>query len=851
MSDSKARILVIDSGHSDFVLFRRYLDYSAMPANCLCISNAKELDGALNEQWDLAAVGTDVQGMDFLSTVETIQRTQPKLPVIALAASRSDAENSAIMHCKLSGVLFKQELSHFSHTVQQALRQEEKKRARALTYPGVGNEQADAIEQQHQASLAALNMMEDAVAARRRAEEAYASLRESEERHRIVLENAADAVFVANTDARYIYVNQKASDLLGYTTDEMLKMAIPDIAPADQAERSMEIFHRLQNEGHLLEELDLLHSSGKRIPVELNAVMLPDGNLYGACRDISERKQAEAYMQQAAAVYESSRDAIMVTDSDANVIAVNPAFVDITGYLDSEIIGKPPNILRSDYHDRSFYQQIWASINKHDGWSGEIWNRRKDGNIYPAWLSVSVIRDNSNRVINYIGILSDLSRLKRSEEELEHLSTHDPLTDLPNGRLLESRLEHAIAQARRHKSGLAVLMLDIDRFKDINDSLGLSTGDALLMELARRVTGTLWEGDTVARIGGDELLILIEDIRSPQQAATVAEKIRSIQNAPFRIDGQEFFITISMGISLYPENGDTPELLIRNADAAVYRAKEEGRNRIAFYSESLSRAAAERISMEAELRYALEGNQLELHFQPQLNLSSCRLTGVEALIRWRHPQRGLIPPDSFIPVAESTGLIEDIGEWVLREGCRQMREWLDSGVDVPRISINLSAKQLGRGDLVAAVQTTLDEYRLSPGMIELELTETAIMQDPERAAATLRAMADMGIEMAVDDFGTGYSSLAYLQRLHMHRLKIDRAFVNGLPDDKNNAAICRAVIALANSLGMETIAEGVEEQQQADYLDAENCTIGQGWLYARAMPAAELIAWIQQRETSR
>ena len=678
------------------------------------------------------------------------------------------------------------------------------------------------------------------------------SLRQSEARHRTVLDFAADAVFVLNAEGQIIYTNQSASDLLDYSRESLLHMNIPQVVATEDIPHAQEEFHTLGQQGHARTDLRLRRSDGSNVPVEVNAVRLPQGDFYAACRDISGRLATEAYLHQAAAVYESSRDGIIITDAQTRILAVNPAFSAITGFSEDEVLNATPNILKSDHHPRSFFQQMWQSIRQTGGWSGEIWNRRKGDGVYPEWLSISTVYDHNGGIANYVGVFSDLTQLKRSEAELEYLTNHDALTDLPNGRLFQAHIEHAINRASRHQHGLAVLMLDIDRFKDINDSLGMYVGDSLLKEMARRVVASLWEGDTVARIGGDELVVLIEELKSPEHALLVAEKIRNAMHAPFSINGENFFLTVSIGISLFPDNGDTPELLIREADAAVYRAKEEGRNRVAFYNESLSRMALARLSMEAGLRYALEQNELELHYQPQLLLSDRSIAGVEALVRWRHPQKGLIPPNDFIPLAEKTGLIEAIGEWVLEEACRQMATWHDRGIAIPRISVNLSAHQLGRQDLVQAVEQTLQRYGLSPDMLELELTETAIMEDPHKATETLHAMAERGIAMAVDDFGTGYSSLAYLQRLQLHRLKIDRAFVRDTPQNPNNVALCRAIIAMAKSLGMETIAEGIEEEEQHQFLAAEACTIGQGWLYAKAMPAPELEPWLvaHQRQTT-
>lgn len=569
--------------------------------------------------------------------------------------------------------------------------------------------------------------------------------------------------------------------------------------------------------------------------------------LLGINMDITERKHSEQQQRQAMAVYENSRDGIIITDTQANIVSINPAVAEICGYHETELIGKNPSVLKSGRHPRSFYQQMWSAIENHGGWSGEIWNRRKDASVYPAWLSISTVHDAQGKLINYAGVFTDLTHLKHSEAELEHLATHDPLTGLPNRRLLDTRLKYAIQQAQRHRYGLVVLLVDLDRFKDINDSFGLNAGDQVLQEMARRLVDCMGDGDTVSRHGGDELQVLIEEVSDPRQAAHIAEKILAALRKPYEMDGSQFYLTASIGISLHPDNGDTPELLIRNADAAVHRAKEQGGNRSEFYSESLSRSALERLSMETGLRQALVRNELELHYQPQLVLATRQVAGVEALVRWRHPEKGLILPDSFIPLAEQSGLIEEIGEWVLEEACRQMAAWRDAGLGIPRVAVNLSAHQLGRSDLIQAVTATLDKYALPPSMLELELTETAIMRNPEKAFETLQVMADLGISLAVDDFGTGYSSLAYLQRLRLHRLKIDRTFVHDLPENQNNVAICRAIIAMADSLGMETVAEGVEGPSQQQFLETAACLIGQGWLFSKALPAGELETWLRQQ----
>jgi len=846
MSETSLNILIIEREARDFSTLDAFLNNNGINARSRHIDSSKSFENAMVDNWDIVLLGSLPADMSTAALLQTLHIHHPLTPLVVLhdsvdvnleAVDTAIHPNTHILHNDLSELL---------QVIKRTTDGDEFSLARKDSERRIKSASGLLQDEQRRARLAALNMMEDAIAARKRAEAAYNSLKQSEERHRSVLENAADAVFIANSDGEYTYVNQKACELLGYPSEKLLSMSIPDIFSDTEAVRALQGFEQLKQKGHLLIELNLLASNGKEIPVEVNAIQLPDGTFYGAARDISERKEAEAYLKQSAAVFESSRDAIMVTDAHGIIVALNPAFTEITGYQESEAVGRNTRFLRSDHHDRTFYQRLWNSLSQYDGWSGEIWNRHKDGQIYPAWLSLSTVRDENHNVTSYIGILSDLTRLKRSEEELEHLATHDPLTGLPNGRLLESRIEHAITQARRHQHGIAVMMLDIDRFKDINDSLGLNAGDQLIKEMAGRVVSSVWDSDTVARIGGDELVVIVEEINDPEIAARIADKLRQALSAPYTIDSQNFYLTTSIGISYYPDNGDSAELLIRNADAAVYRAKDEGRNRVSFYSEDLSRSAMERLSLETELREALEHQQLELHYQPQIYLETKKLAGVEALVRWRHPEKGLIPPNKFIPVAETTGLIESIGEWVFAEACRQKCLWRKAGVDVPRIAVNLSAKQLGRGELIDAIRKTLALNDIAEGEIELELTETAIMHDPGKAAETLEAIACLGIEMAVDDFGTGYSSLAYLQRLNMNRLKIDQGFVRDIPDNKNNAAICRTIIAMANSLGMETIAEGIEELQQKDYLESEMCTIGQGWFYAKAMPAAELEKWLEQ-----
>lgn len=679
-----------------------------------------------------------------------------------------------------------------------------------------------------------------------------AVLREQDERLQLAQNMAGIGVWELRLKDRQSLWSEQVAALYGIAPgsfDGSLQSWLRMIHPEDRAEVAARIDEATSQPRPFCLEFRIQHASGETrwLLSQGNVIRDIQGrpeHLLGISMDITARKQTEEHLQQADAVYRSSRDGIIITDPEARIVSANPAALEICGYSEQDILGQNPSLFKSGRHNRSFYQQMWSAILRHGGWAGEVWNRRKDGGLYPAWLSISSVRDQQGRLINYAGVITDLTHQKLSEAEVEYLATHDPLTELPNRRLFDTRLSFAIEQAQRHQSGLAVLLVDLDGFKDINDSYGLTAGDSLLQEMAQRVEHAVGQAGTVARHSGDELLVLLEEMNDPQQVAVVAEGIHEALRSPYEVNESRCFLTACIGICLFPENGDAPELLIRNADTAVHRAKEQGRDRTEFYSESLSHSALQRLSMNSGLRHALEQQELELHYQPQLTLSRRQLVGVEALVRWRHPEQGLIPPDKFIPLAEQSGLIQAIGEWVLEEACRQMAAWRQAGIAIPRVAVNVSAHQLGRTDLIESITRTLNRHGLAVNQLEIELTETAIMRNPERAAKTLEAMADHGIALAVDDFGTGYSSLSYLQRLRLHRVKIDRSFTHDLPDNPNNAAICHAIIAMANSLGMETIAEGVETAAQCDFLSGANCLIGQGWLFARAMPAQDLADWL-------
>lgn len=559
-----------------------------------------------------------------------------------------------------------------------------------------------------------------------------------------------------------------------------------------------------------------------------------------------ERKRSEAHLKLAAKVFEQSHEGFMITDANRKILMVNPAFTAITGYTEAEVLGQSSNLLASGHHNESFYQNIWASIKAQGYWQGEIRNRRKDGDFYPELLNISVVRDNNGKISEYVGVFADITQIKTSEKQLEFLAHHDSLTLLPNRLLLFLRLEHGIDVARREHKNLALLMLDLDRFKDVNDSLGHFAGDQLLKLVADRLTSRLRDSDTVARLGGDEFTILLEDIAHTEDAARLAESIISDLSEPWLLpQGNEVRIGVSIGISLYPQYGDTPEILLQQADTALYQAKGEGRNRYAYFTDELTHAVRDRIALEARLRRAITQNELRVYYQPQIDIASGKIVGAEALVRWQDPIEGLIPPSQFIPVAEQTGLIMAVGEWVLRETCRQGRQWIDAGLPLLTLAVNVSPHQLRQGDINSLVTTVLLESGFPAERLELELTESGLMERDVEAVELLNKLRAQGIRLAIDDFGTGYSSLAYLKRFPLDVLKIDKSFIDEIPYNQDDMEIAATIVAMGHALAFKVLAEGVETKEQLDFLKDQGCDLYQGYYSSRPLPAADFSALLQ------
>lgn len=559
----------------------------------------------------------------------------------------------------------------------------------------------------------------------------------------------------------------------------------------------------------------------------------------------------------AATVFESIREGVVITDLEPRIVAVNQAYTRITGYDEAQVLGKNPKIIKSGFHDKAFYQAMWSSLKETGYWSGEVWNRRKNGEIYPQWLTISAVCVDSScgtesKPCNYVGVFTDISQLKQSEAQLTQLAHYDPLTSLPNRLLVQSQLQHAVERAQRHGSLVAVLYIDLDRFKNVNDSLGHPVGDELLIKLAERMKKRVREEDMLARLGGDEFLLVLEDVRDLSDPAFVAQSLINLLTSPFILpSGYEIFIGASIGISLFPEDARNVTELIQHADMAMYQAKKEGRNTYRYHTEALSVAANERLKMENRLRYALTAEELVLHYQPLIDARTGYVVGVEALVRWQPPGEAMISPGKFIPVAEDTGLIVPLGEWVLRAACKQARAWIDAGLPPLVMAVNLSVRQFQSENLTGMVQRVLEETQLPADCLELELTESMFMEHAERAIETLNKLKALGVHLAIDDFGTGYSSLIYLKRFPIDKLKIDQSFVRDLAHDPNDREIAATIIAMARGLRLGVLAEGIESEQQLDFLRRHDCDYYQGYLFHRPVPAAELETWLREHSAPR
>lgn len=666
------------------------------------------------------------------------------------------------------------------------------------------------------------------------------------------LEQSPASVMITDTKGCIEYVNPKFSQISGYSKEEALGQSAGFLS---SGETPPETYRHLWRTLELGEEWrgQLLNrrKDGTLFWESASISVVRDDfgdplSYIAVKEDITLQKETEEQLRMIEAVFNTSNEAIMVADSHGLIKTINPAFTRITGYQLHEVKGQNPSILSSGRHEPLFYDTMWKEILHRGSWSGEIWNRRKSGAIYPEWLSVSVVYDDSGQPHEYVAVFSDITKRKNDEAQIVRQAYYDELTELPNRSLMLDRLNLAIATADRDEQIIALLFIDLDRFKHVNDSLGHEYGDDLLKQVAVRLNECVRETDTVARFGGDEFVILLHNIKSEADASHVAQKLISLLSSPFTLSGREIIIGASIGIAMHPGDADNADILIRNADLAMYKAKQSGRNQAHFFTAAMQEHANQRMTLEQDLRHALAREQLEVHYQPIMAGRNRQIKGVEALLRWRHPERGLIPPDQFIPMAEETGLIGEIGQWTLQTACAQLADWRDQGMDL-YLSVNISERQRELGLNAKTVAQVLSRYSLAANILILEITEGLLLRDSEETLSWLQGFKALGVSLAIDDFGTGYSSLSYLKRFPVDTLKIDREFIHDLDSDRYAHSLVSAIISMAASLDLRLIAEGVETDQQCSTLLDQSCELMQGFLFCRPLPARELSSWLLEQ----
>jgi diguanylate cyclase (GGDEF)-like protein/PAS domain S-box-containing protein len=658
-----------------------------------------------------------------------------------------------------------------------------------------------------------------------------------------VMNSAADLIFYKDKNQCYLGGNEAWYKFINLPPNQALKRCDEDIYGPKIAkllkEHDAKVYASQKRQVFIEEVNGAFFETYKSPLIDENGDVI---GLVGIAHDVTQKREQEKHQRLAQSVFENTAEGIIVTDKDKIITSVNPAFTVITGYSAKEAIGKHPSMLSSGNHEDLFYEKMWENINNLDYWQGEIWNARKDGEIYPELLTISRVKDENGDIMSYIGVFSDITLMKRTQEKLEYIAHHDPLTMLPNRLLLEARLEHSIEWARRENFKIAVLFLDLDHFKEINDAFGHSLGDEVLVNVAQRLKGLLKENDTVARIGGDEFVIMLENYDDLIYLEKTIQSILALFEEPVMAKGRSFNLTCSAGVALYPNDGHDMETLIKNADAAMYQAKESGRNTYTFYTSEITHTLFEKMLMENELRRAIDSGEFILHYQPQIDMRNGKVVGVEALARWAHPGMGLIMPDKFIPLAESTKLIVPIGRKLLDQACLQAKIWIDEG-RCPKgwkMAVNISAVQMVHDDLYETVLEATKNAGIKPSFLELELTETYIMDNPKESRALMQKLKTLGVTLAIDDFGIGYSSLSYLKQFPIDCLKVDRSFIRDIPDDSDDMAISKAIIALGKSLGLKVLAEGVENEIQKTFLIQEGCNFAQGYFYSQPKAAIEL-----------
>ncbi|MHC8366726.1 bifunctional diguanylate cyclase/phosphodiesterase [Pseudomonas sp. ZT5P21] len=666
-----------------------------------------------------------------------------------------------------------------------------------------------------------------------------------------IVDNAPSLIYVYDTEGKLRLCNRMFEQAAGFTFKEMegktREFYLPDSEAGILRENDIEVL----STGGILRFEDQLQDNGKMHTYLTTKCLLrgaggqPTGVL-GISTDITEIKQNTEELRLAGIVLDNTADGVIITNARGRILSVNAAYAKISGFSAEESLGLKPGVLMSDKQDTVFYRDILKNLKITGFWRGELWNRRKNGELYPEWLTINTVFNDTGKVINYVAVFSDISAINQSQSDLERMSHYDPVTALPNRLLFHERLQHSLDLSLSYNQALAVVVIDLDGFKTVNDSLGHSMGDLLLQQAASRFLSCVRSEDTVSRLGGDEFALILNNLTHPTDAIIIAKKLLISLQEPFDLKGTSTLLTASIGISVAPHDSETVEQLLRQADTAMYGAKEGGRNGYRFYQPEMTLRAQERLNSERCLRRAVLNHEFEVWYQPKISLLNNEVLGAEALIRWRDPTQGLISPADFIPLAENTGLIIQIGEQVIDIVCSDIRRWTNLRIAHGVIAVNVAALQIDRSDFVETITSTLEAYDLSANVLEIEVTESLMMASPEHSKEVLSTLQSLGVTTAIDDFGTGYSSLAYLKLLPINSLKIDRTFISDLPHDPSDVAITKTIVELGHALGFKIIAEGVETEEQNRFLKEIGCDQGQGYLYGRPMPAADFEFWLSQ-----
>ena len=674
------------------------------------------------------------------------------------------------------------------------------------------------------------------------------SIRQSEERYRTLLNSASDALIAIDRDrGTVLAVNQRAEQITGRSAHELVGSRYADLLPGPQLGAAAT--PRQSTNFVPVSPQQISHRDGRKIPIEVNYSTTKWGSHpahLAIIRDITERVHAERELRVTANALANMAEGVVITDAARRVVSVNHAYTQITGYDQAEVIGKVPRYPVARHNDLALFRSLWKTVRKTGHWQGEVWNQRKSGEIYPELLSVSAVRDEADRVTHYVGVFNDISAFKDYEQRLEHLAHHDALTQLPNRAAFEQQCAKALERSLRNRSQMALLFIDLDGFKAVNDTYGHAVGDQLLRTVGVRIRTCTRGDDVIARVGGDEFTVLLDNIAGPDGATLVARKLLDTLSENVQCGDHEVSVFASIGISFFPQDaGDVPTLLTY-ADRAMYEAKNRGRNNYQLFSPSMAGETSSRLTLATGLKQAIERGEFELHYQPCVTLPTRQIASVEALLRWHHPEQGLVSPATFIPLAEQVGLINAISEWVLATACEQGMAWFRGGAAPVPIAVNISARSFWDPAFPSKVAKILADTGWRPDWLCLEITESTIMNQ-DQPEKMLRELHAMGIRLAIDDFGVGYSSLSYLKQFPVQYLKIDRCFTSGIPYDASNLAIAKAIVALGKSLNLKVIAEGIETQEQYRVLREEGCDEGQGYLFSKPVTAGEMERLLRAR----